>query len=94
MVYVLARDGYSAERIERDLQAVLRGYGMSLAEYRSNYERDVETIVLMNSISAMIKFAELKKRDAVAQEPWRKVFAERAESVCAQSFARDRVGVG
>jgi aminoglycoside phosphotransferase (APT) family kinase protein len=94
MVYVLARDGHSAERIERDLHAVLRGYGMSLAEYRNNYERDVETVVLMNSISAMIKFAELKKRDAVAQEPWRKVFAERAESVCARSFARDRVGVG
>lgn len=94
MLYVLARDGHSAERIERDLHAVLRGYGISLAEYSSNYERDVETIVLMNSISAMIKFADLQKRGAVAQEPWRKVFAERAQVVCARSFARDRVGVG
>lgn len=91
MLYVLARDGHSAERIDHDLHAVLRGYGMSLSEYHDYYEKEVETIVLMNSISAILKYSELEKRGNVDQEPWRKVFAERATAACEVSFARDSV---
>jgi aminoglycoside phosphotransferase (APT) family kinase protein len=87
MLYVLERDGYSQERIDHDLSAILRGYQMSLATYRAFYERDIETIVLMNSISAMLKFAEVQKNGTAAQEPWRKLFAERAEYRLAKAAA-------
>ncbi|MEY4667426.1 MAG: Phosphotransferase enzyme family [Pseudomonadota bacterium] len=89
MIYVLTRDGHPTEQIEHDLAAVLRGYGMPLAHYRDLYEREVETLVLMNSLSAIMRFAELEKQGTSSREPWRKVFAERANRMCLRSFAQD-----
>ncbi len=91
LLYVLQRDGHSQEAINRDLRAVLRGYGMSLSTYKNDHERYVETIVLMNSISALIKFSEIQRFGATSQEPWRARFAERASALCSSCYSRDRV---
>ncbi len=90
MVYVLTRDGASSEEIERDLCAVLRGYGLSRDEYRASYERDVETLVLLNSVSALVKFDVLRQQGGLEKEPWRKRFAERATHLCERCFSLDR----
>ena len=90
LLYVLHRNGHAPEAITRDLQAVLRGYGMSLATYKNDHERHVETIVLMNSISALIKFSELQRCGSVSREPWRQRFAERATLLCSSCYSRDR----
>jgi aminoglycoside phosphotransferase (APT) family kinase protein len=90
MVYVLTRDGASSEEIERDLCAVLRGYGLSRGEYRASYERDVETLVLLNSVSALAKFDVLQQQGGLEKEPWRRRFAERATHLCERCFLLDR----
>jgi aminoglycoside phosphotransferase (APT) family kinase protein len=94
LLYVLQRDGHPPEAIRRDLEAVLRGYGMPLATYKNEHERYVETIVLMNSISALIKFSELQRCGSASREPWRQRFAERATALCSSCYSRDRrVGI-
>jgi aminoglycoside phosphotransferase (APT) family kinase protein len=90
LLYVLQRDGHPPEAITRDLQAVLRGYGIPLATYKNDFERYVETIVLMNSISALIKFSELQRCGTASREPWRQRFAERATALCSSCYSRDR----
>ncbi len=90
MVYVLTRDGACAEAIERDLCAVLRGYGLSRDDYRTAYERQVETLVLLNSVSALVKFDVLCKQGGLEKEPWRRRFAERAVHLCERCFSLDR----
>jgi aminoglycoside phosphotransferase (APT) family kinase protein len=90
MVYVLTRDGASSEEIERDVCAVLRGYGISREAYKTSYEREVETLVLMNSVSALIKFDVLRQRGGLEREPWRRRFAERASHLCERCFSMDR----
>lgn len=89
LLYVLSRDGHPPERLEHDLRAVLRGYGLSFAEYQENYERDVETLVLLNSVSAIMKLADLERCGGIAKEPWRRLFAERANEMCAKSYTSD-----
>jgi aminoglycoside phosphotransferase (APT) family kinase protein len=89
LLYVLQRDGHSPDAITRDLHAVLRGYEMPLSTYKRDHERYVETIVLMNSISALIKFADLQRCGATSREPWRKRFAERATELCSSCYSRD-----
>lgn len=90
MLYVLSRDGAPAERVEKDLQAVLRGYGMTREFYREHYERDIDTLVLLNAVTAMIKYEALKKGGDISSEPWRAKFAERGEVLCRRKFAQDR----
>jgi aminoglycoside phosphotransferase (APT) family kinase protein len=90
LVYVLNRDGVTPECVERDLSAVLSGYGLARTEYRERYERDVETFVLLNSVSAVMKFDELGRCGGLAKEPWRVRFAERAHGLCERCFANDR----
>lgn len=91
LVYVLNRDGVTPDCVERDLSAVLSGYGVSRAEYRDCYERDVETFVLLNSVSALMKLDDLRRSGSLAKEPWRLRFAERASGLCQRCFANDRV---
>lgn len=90
MLYVLTRDGSSPEEIESDLCAVLKGYGLSREEYRAAFEREVETLVLLNSVSALVKFDALRKHGGLEKEPWRKRFAERATHLCERCFSVDR----
>lgn len=92
-IYVLIRDGYTQESIQNDRNAVLGGYGITEQQYREHYERDVETIVLLHSIAALIKYDLMTKKGTVKQEPWRKVFAERADALCAKTFAQDGVRI-
>ena len=91
MIYVLHRDGAPQEQIDHDVAAVLRGYGISHATYREHYERDTETIVLLNSVTALVKFETASRTGTLEQEPWRRVFAMRARKVCCESFAIDSV---
>ena len=86
LIYVLTRDGHSPEEIEHDLKAVLEGYGTSLDHYKSHYEREVETLVLLNSVSALQRYEALKQTGGIKREPWRKLFAERASMICARSY--------
>jgi aminoglycoside phosphotransferase (APT) family kinase protein len=88
-VYVLTRDGASPGDIELDLAAVLGGFGISMRDYRAHYERDVETLVLIHSLMALIKYDLVQKSGAVEREPWRKVFAERADALCSGCYSRD-----
>jgi aminoglycoside phosphotransferase (APT) family kinase protein len=89
MIYALNRDGVRPERIEGDIAAVLRGYGLTLKEYHAHYERDTETIVLLNSVAALTKFEAIRRQGTLEQEPWRSVFAERARALCYRSFRTD-----
>lgn len=91
MLYVLARDGHAPDVVQHDLHAVLRGYGVPLARYQQELEWDVETIVLLNSISALLKFQQLKDSGRERQEPWRKLFAERALAMCDSSYRNDKI---
>ena len=86
LVYVLTRDGHSPEDIEHDLMAVLEGYGMSYAHFKAHYEREVETLVLLNSVSALQRYEALKRSGGLQREPWRAIFAERASMICARSY--------
>ncbi len=88
-LYVLVRDGHSQESIRADRNAVLGGYGITEKQYHVHYERDVETLVLMHSLAALIKYEVLSRKGELTQEPWRKVFAERADSLCSVTFAKD-----
>ncbi len=88
-LYVLIRDGHSQESIQTNRNAVLGGYGITEQQYRDHYEREVETLVLLHSFSALIKCDALTRQGTLKQEPWRKVFAERADALCAQTFAKD-----
>ncbi len=88
-LYVLVRDGHSQESIRADRNAVLGGYGITEKQYHDHYERDVETLVLMHSLSALIKYEALNRKGESAREPWRKVFAERADALCVTTFAKD-----
>jgi hypothetical protein len=90
-LYVLSRDGKSAEQIQHDRSAVLGGYGISERDYREHYERDVETIVLVHSVSALIKYELLTKKGGIEREPWRELFAKRAGTLCAECYRRDEV---
>ena len=87
MIYAFHRDGVPHESISRDIAAVLRGYQMSYEEYVELYQYDVETVVLLNSVSALIKFDLLKRAGATEREPWRQVFAERAQGMCRALYA-------
>jgi aminoglycoside phosphotransferase (APT) family kinase protein len=86
LIYVLTRDGHSPDLIEHDLKAVLEGYGTTLEHYKRHYEREVETLVLLNSVSALERYELLKKNGGITREPWRKLFAERASMICARSY--------
>lgn len=88
-LYVLTRDGVAPGDIELDLAAVLGGFGISMRDYRAHYERDVETLVLIHSLMALIKYDLVQKSGAVEREPWRKVFAERADALCSGCYSRD-----
>jgi aminoglycoside phosphotransferase (APT) family kinase protein len=88
-LYVLARDGVTPGDSKLDLEAVLGGYGISMRDYRAHYERDVETLVLIHSLMALIKYDALKQTGADQREPWRKVFAERADALCAGCYSKD-----
>jgi hypothetical protein len=91
MLYVLARDGHPPDVVQHDLHAVLRGYGVPFAHYQRELEWDVETIVLLNSISALLRFQKLKDSGREQQEPWRKLFAERALAICDSSYRNDTI---
>jgi aminoglycoside phosphotransferase (APT) family kinase protein len=91
MIYVLHRDGAPQEQIDRDIAAVLRGYGISHATYKEHYERDTETMVLLNSVTALVKFQATTRAGTLEQEPWREIFAVRARKICNDSFANDIV---
>jgi aminoglycoside phosphotransferase (APT) family kinase protein len=93
-LYVLVRDGHSQESIQADRNAVLGGYGITEQQYREHYERDVETLVLLHSISALIKCDVLTRNGTLTQEPWRKVFAERADALCVATFRKDAPRIG
>lgn len=86
LIYVLTRDGHSPEDIEHDLVAVLEGYGMTLEHFKAHYEREVETLVLINSISALQRYEALKQSGDIKREPWRQLFAERASMICTRSY--------
>jgi aminoglycoside phosphotransferase (APT) family kinase protein len=88
-LYVLYRDGTSREQIEMERSAFLSGYGISDKDYREHYERDVESIVLVHSLMALIKFDVLVKKGGLEREPWREVFATRAGKLCAECFSKD-----
>jgi aminoglycoside phosphotransferase (APT) family kinase protein len=90
LLYVLSRDGHSQERINHDLSAVLRGYGISYKTYLASYDRDVQTIVLLNSVSAILKFQEVQEKGTSASEPWRERFADRAQALCSTQYSSDR----
>jgi aminoglycoside phosphotransferase (APT) family kinase protein len=89
MIYALHRDGAPQEQITSDVAAVLRGYGLSQSAYREYYERDTESIVLLNSIAALMKFEVARRDGKLEREPWRTVFAERARTLCHRSFSQD-----
>lgn len=89
MIYVLHRDGAAQEQIDHDVAAVLKGYGVSYSTYREHYERDTETMVLLNSVTALVKFEATSRAGTLEKEPWRKVFALRARKICNESFASD-----
>lgn len=90
LLYVLSRDGAAPERIDHDLSAVLRGYGISYKAYRADYDRDVQTIVLLNSVSAILKFQEVRQKGTSSAEPWRERFADRAHALCSAEYSNDR----
>ncbi|NLF25444.1 MAG: aminoglycoside phosphotransferase family protein [Deltaproteobacteria bacterium] len=77
--YTMLRDGESEELIESKLAAVLDGYGMREDEFEACHRETVEDLVLLNSLSAINKYIDLKKRGGVSSEPWRRTFAERAQ---------------
>jgi aminoglycoside phosphotransferase (APT) family kinase protein len=81
-LYVNTRDGVSPERTQHDLLSILEGYGISHASYLANYEDDIQTLVLLDAISAIEKHALLVTKGEIEKEPWRKVFAERATALC------------
>jgi aminoglycoside phosphotransferase (APT) family kinase protein len=89
MIYAQSRDGVGREQTDRDLAAVLSGYGVTLEEYRDVYERDTETLVLLSSVEALLKFDRLRRQGALDREPWRRVFAERARESCRLAFRLD-----
>lgn len=78
LVYTLQRDGHPRERIENDVVSFLNGYGISQNSYKKHYAHDVETIVLLKSLSAVVKYKRLVATDGLKKEPWRELFAERA----------------
>lgn len=88
-IYVLHRDGIAPEQIEVERAAFLNGYGISDRDYREHYERDVESIVMIHSLMALIKFDMLKKKGGLEREPWRELFAKRASNLCVDRFAKD-----
>jgi aminoglycoside phosphotransferase (APT) family kinase protein len=88
-LYVLCRDGVPPEQIETDRSAFLGGYGISDKDYRDHYERDVESIVLIHSLMALIKFDVLVKKGGLEREPWRELFAKRAGKLCAECYSKD-----
>lgn len=90
MIYALQRDGAPQEQIDHDVAAVLRGYGISRATYSTDYERDTETMVLLNSVAALVKCEAARRNGTLEQEPWRTVFAARARKICGDSFSIDR----
>ena len=89
MIYAQSRDGVGREQIDRDLISVLSGYGVTLEEYRDVYERDTETLVLLSSVEALLKFDRLRRQGTLDREPWRGVFAERARQSCRLAFQLD-----
>lgn len=89
MIYVLHRDGAPQEQIEHDIAAILKGYGISKTTYSADYARDTETLVLLHSIAALVKLETATRTGTLEQEPWRKVFAERARKVCGDTFVLD-----
>lgn len=92
MIYVLHRDGAPQEQIDHDVSAFLRGYGISRTAYRQHYEYDTETLVLLNSVAALVKFEVAGRDGALEKEPWRKVFAARAKELCHSSYLNDSRG--
>jgi aminoglycoside phosphotransferase (APT) family kinase protein len=88
-IYVQHRDGKTQEQIESDRSAVLGGFGITERDYRAHYERDVETIVLNLSLTALIKFEVLCQKGGVEREPWRELFAKRAGKLCSECFSKD-----
>lgn len=88
-LFVLYRDGISPEQIKLDRSAFLSGYGISEKDYQDHYERDVESIVMIHSLMALIKFDLLVKKGGLEREPWREVFAKRAGKLCADCYSKD-----
>jgi aminoglycoside phosphotransferase (APT) family kinase protein len=91
-LFVLYRDGVSPEQIRMDRSAFLSGYGISEKDYQEHYERDVESIVMIHSLMALIKFDALVKKGGLEREPWREVFAKRAGKLCADCYSKDATG--
>jgi hypothetical protein len=92
LIYTLYRDGHSPARIEHDLKAFLQGYGMSYQHYKRHYEHDVESVVLLNAISAIAKVTAASTAGKATIQPWRRVFAKRALELCQTLFTRDQSG--
>lgn len=91
-LFVLYRDGVCPEQIKMDRSAFLSGYGISEKDYQEHYERDVESIVMIHSLMALIKFDVLVKKGGLEREPWREVFAKRAGKLCADCYSKDATG--
>jgi aminoglycoside phosphotransferase (APT) family kinase protein len=85
-LYVHTRDGVAPERTEHDLLSILEGYGLSHSLYVSDYEQDVQTLVLLHAVTAIQKCSTLQQSGGLAKEPWRKLFAERASKLCTQAL--------
>lgn len=78
LIYALQRDGHSVERIDIDVQSFIEGYGISHDFYQRHYAHDVETLVLLHSVGALIKYQDLVATGGVQKQPWRELFAKRA----------------
>jgi len=85
-IYVNTRDGVPAERTEHDLISILDGYGINHSSYAAHYEQDVQTLVLVHAVTAVLKLETLTRTGGLEKEPWRKVFAERASRLCVEAI--------
>jgi serine/threonine protein kinase len=89
LIYTRSRNGQSNADIEHDLQAFLDGYGISYRHYKQFYQRDVDTVVLLNGVSAIVKHSAVARTALESLQPWRADFAKRAIKLCEMHFAQD-----
>jgi aminoglycoside phosphotransferase (APT) family kinase protein len=89
-LYAMYRDGEAPNQRAAKLGAFLKGYGLSLEEYRASYAEDVETIMILNALNAVNKFLALRALGQLGREPWRRRFAARARRLIEQLCCRRR----
>lgn len=93
LVFTMVRDGATVSEREKKINWILEGYGISKRNYNKLYRDAINNFALWHALRTIQKYVELQKQGLLVNEPWRKLFAERATRFVYGAFgakSRDR----